>query len=82
MRVATAMSQTERNHLNKTLTLKMWRKARALLRARTTRMTTPATQIDETKKRVHLRVAPEPLMVTGKRGKGIARMNRTSLSRE
>ena len=38
--------------------------------------------IDETKKQGHLRVSPEPRRVTGKRGKGIVRMNRSSLSHE
>ena len=38
--------------------------------------------IDETKNRGHLRVAPEPQRVTGKRGKGIVRMIKSSLSLE
>ena len=39
-------------------------------------------KIDETKKRGHLRVAPKPRRVMGKRGKGIVRMNESSLSHE
>ena len=39
-------------------------------------------KIDEIKKRGHLWVAPEPRRVTGKRGKGLVRMNGSSLSHE
>ena len=37
-------------------------------------------KVDETKKRGHLRVAPEPRRAAGKRGNGIVRMNISSPS--